>query len=137
VRAAAEIARAIRLTIAQEFTELEAKITFTWLDPSFLGAVMNPLQWPQIMVRGYEQQYAGGGMVAEVPVIAMLTGMWKEAPKVSFKPHESQPVESSLTVYYYLLTIAGIPQVEIDVMANIFKVQGEDVLANFRAILGG
>ena len=115
---------------------LEAKINFTWLDPSFLGAVMNSLQWPQIMVRAYERQYAGGAMAAEVPVIAMLTGMWKEAPKLGIKPHEPQDSESSLSVYYYLLTIGGIPQVEIDVMANIFKVQGTDVMANFRAILG-
>jgi P2 family phage contractile tail tube protein len=117
--------------------ELEAKINFVWLDPSYLGAVMNPLRWAQIMVRGYEQQYTAGGMVAEVPVIAMLTGVWKEMPKVSFKPHEAQPVESALTVYYYLLTIGGLPQVEIDVLVNVFKVQGNDVLANFRAILGG
>lgn len=41
--------------------------------------------------------------------------------------HEPQPSESLMAVTYYALNIGGVPQVTVDVMANIYQVQGQDL----------
>lgn len=117
--------------------KLEAKITWASVYGDVAPAVFNGLAPAAIMIRGYQQEFSSGGAVNELPVVAMLSGVFKESPKLSVKHQESQSAESALSVYSYQLLIGGITQLQIDVLANIYIVQGIDVLANFRQILGG
>ena len=117
--------------------KMECKITWSSISSDIAGPVFNGIIPAAVMIRGYQQQFAAGGLLAEFPVVAQLNGVFKETPKVSVKHQESQPAESNMSVYYYSLAIGGIPQVIVDVMANIYMVQGVDLLANFKQIIGG
>jgi hypothetical protein len=66
-----------------------------------------------------------------------MTVQNKNFPGFSFKQHDNVEAESSLGVTYYKLVINGKIVVEIDVLANIYKVNGEDMLTNYRSNIGG
>ena len=116
---------------------LEAKIKWSSLYPEVLGSAFLPMQASSLMVRADMMQFGPGGLVAEVPVVALMTGLFNEMPGMKVAKHENSENDSALTVYYYKLTLAGADQVEIDVFANIYKVQGVDQLSQFRANQGG
>jgi P2 family phage contractile tail tube protein len=115
--------------------KMEAKLTWTSLHPEVMSA-FNGITSTQLMVRADYAQYTSGGLIAELPLVALITGTFKESPSGSFKQHEALEPDSSLSVTYYMLSLAGIPQVEIDVLANVYKILGQDQLAQFRANLG-
>ena len=55
----------------------------------------------------------------------------------NFKQHDNVELTSMLTVTYVKQVINGEDVIEIDVLANIFKVNGVDVLAQYRNNIGG
>jgi uncharacterized protein len=115
---------------------MEAKIKWSSYYPQVLGFAMLPMAMTPLMIRADVQQYGPGGLIAEVPLVAQLTAYFHEMPMGKLVKHENSDNSSALTVYYYKLSIANQDQVEIDVMANVYKVQGVDQLAQFRANLG-
>jgi P2 family phage contractile tail tube protein len=46
-------------------------------------------------------------------------------------------MESNLAVTYVKVEIDGQPVVEFDAIANIYKVDGIDILAQYRSNIGG
>jgi P2 family phage contractile tail tube protein len=116
--------------------KMESKITWSSLHPEVMPAAFNGITASQLMVRSDYAQYTSGGMVAELPLVALITGTFKESPGGTFKQHEALEPESSLSVTYYMLMLAGIPQIEVDVLANVYNILGQDQLAQFRANLG-
>lgn len=87
------------------------------------------------MIRSSKAECETGEMV-EVPIVMYVKGYSKTHPAGTFKAKEDTELESSLAVNYYRLEIDGDPIVEVDVMNNIYKVGGEDLLAERRQNLG-
>jgi uncharacterized protein len=117
--------------------KLEAKFKWASLYTEVLSQAFKPMDMARLMVRANMQQFTSGGLAAEVPVIAMVNGFFSEMPGFNVRRHANSEVPSSMSVHYYLLNIAGVDHLEIDVQANIFKVMGVDQLLQFRANLGG
>ena len=69
-------------------------------------------------------------------LLLLADGYPKAHPGGSFKAKEDTELENTFTVNYYKLEIDGEEIVEIDVMNNIYKVGGEDLLAERRQNLG-
>jgi len=116
---------------------LEAKIKWTSLYPEVLGAAFLPTTIARLMVRANQQEFgAGGVLLGEVPVVALINGIFSEMPGAKISKHENSESPSTLTVYYYELKIAGIVIVEKDVFAGIYRVNGVDQLAQFNANQG-
>ena len=66
-----------------------------------------------------------------------MTGIFKDAGSINFKPHEGVDTTSVISVYHSELYVAGTQIFLYDVMANIYVVGGVDQLSTFRANLGG
>jgi P2 family phage contractile tail tube protein len=121
-------------------TGLEAlSVSMKWngyyADRLAMGA--NPFQAHKLQVRASIESYEAAGRVGEQPLVIMLIGRWTKAPLGTFA-HQSQPeLEDELACTYLKVTIGGEELVEIDVMENVWRVRGEDVLAGYRANLGG
>ncbi len=115
---------------------LEAKFKWASFYPEVMGAAFQPFNSTALQIRADVQQMGPDGMVAEVPLVALVTGIFKEMPGGKIVKHENSDNPSSMTVYYYKLSLAGDPQIEISPAANIFKVQGVDQLAAFNANQG-
>lgn len=117
--------------------KLEAKIKWSSLYPEAYAAMANPTQVVALTVRSSLEQYDGTqGRTAQLPVRAELRGCFKEFPMGSFKPKDNVEFDSTFSVYYAKLVVDGQDLFEIDVLNNLYKVDGEDLLAEYRVNLG-
>lgn len=118
------------------FEKLEGKIKWSSLYADALKKTANPFKSVQLQVRGSVEVYASGGRTEEKPVVALLTVTFKSIPGGNYKQHDNVEVESEFIATYMKLTVGGEDITEIDVLANIYKAGGQDVLASYRANIG-
>jgi uncharacterized protein len=88
-------------------------------------------------VRGSLDQYTSQGRTAELTVVYLMTGVFKDAGAFTFKQHENVDTNSTITVYHSELYVAGVQMHLYDVLTNIYVVNGIDQLTQFRSNLGG
>lgn len=62
----------------------------------------------QVTIQRRGEPVSGGGTILELPVVGLVTGIFKESPKISVKMHEPQPAESLMAVTYYALRRARV-----------------------------
>jgi uncharacterized protein len=117
--------------------KLEAKIKWASLYPEALSAASSPFISHLFQVRGSLEQYTSQGRTGELPVVYLMTGIFKDAGSFSFRQHENVDTSSTITVYHSELYVAGAQIHLYDVLANIYVVNGTDQLAQFRRNLGG
>src|SRR5579883_2888351 len=117
--------------------KLEARIKWASLYPEVLNAVASPFTAHSFQVRGSIDQYTSQGRTAQLPVIYLMTGVFKDAGGFAFKQHENVDTTSSIAVYHSELYVNGTQIHLYDVLANIYVVNGVDQLAQFRTNLGG
>lgn len=116
--------------------KLEAKIKWNSFYLDAMKKAANPFAASNIQVRSSLEVYGASGRLEEQPVVCYMTAMYKDFPMGNFKQHDNVELESNLSVTYCKLVINGTEVMEIDVLANIYKVDGVDMLANYRANLG-
>ena len=113
--------------------------TFKWnsLYSDVLAKVANPYKAVSVQLRGSIETYGNGGRTAETPVVAYLTGTFTKFPLGGFKQHDNVEAETTMSVTYCKLEIAGVVVIEFDALANIYKAAGVDLLATYRTNIGG
>lgn len=116
--------------------KMEAKIKWNSFYPDAMKKAANPVTSVKLQVRSSLEVYTAEGRIEQQPVVCFLTCQYKGFPMGNFKQHDNVELESSLSVYYCRLEINGEEITEIDVLANIYKVAGEDILAQYRNNLG-
>lgn len=116
--------------------KMECSIKWNSFYSEVLKKAANPMTAVQLQVRSSLENYTSQGRTAQLPVVAFISAAYKNFPGGNFKQHDNVEVSSQLSVYYYRLEINGEVIVEIDVLANIYKVDGVDLLAQYRANLG-
>ncbi len=116
--------------------KLEAKIKWASLYPEALTVAASPFTAHSFQVRGDLEQYTSQGLSAELPVVYLMTGVFKDAGSLTFRQHENVETTSAITVYHSELYVNGVQIHLYDVLANIYVVNGTDQLANFRTNLG-
>ena len=116
--------------------KLEAKIKWNSFYADVHKTVANPFSALQLQVRSSLETYTSQGRTAQQPVVVHLTGMSKNFPTGNFKQHDNVELETNMTVTYVKVVVGGEVVTEYDVLANIFKVGGVDVMAQYRANLG-
>jgi P2 family phage contractile tail tube protein len=117
--------------------KLEAKIKWASLYSEVLNAANSPFTAHSFQVRGSLDQYTSQGRTAQLPVVYLMTGVFKDAGSFTFRQHENVDTTSIITVYHSELYIAGSQIHLYDVLSNIYVVNGVDQLAQMRANLGG
>lgn len=117
--------------------KMEAKIKWNAFYVDALKKMGNPTQAMQIQVRASLEEYQAQGRTAQLPVVAFVTCTSKDFPGGNFKQHDNVEAESNLNVTYYRLEINREPIVEIDILANIYKVDGVDIFETYRQNIGG
>ena len=118
------------------FDKLETTIKWTYPDNEAQKAFGNFLKPVDLMIRSSKAEYDNTGITEEKPIVMYIRGYSKTLPGGAFKAKEDTELESTVSVQYYKLEIDGEEIVEIDVINNIYKVGGEDLLAELRQNLG-
>lgn len=116
--------------------KMEGTMKWTSYDASSLKKMANPFEAIRIQVRGSLEEYQGGSRVGQVPCTVFLTINPKNFPLGNFQQHDNVELENSYGCTYVRLEVNGDPITEVDVEANIFKVDGNDLLATYRQNLG-
>ena len=117
--------------------KLESKIKWVSFDSDTLTFAASPFQTHLFQARGNLEQYTSQGRSAELPVIYLMTGVFKDAGSPTFQKNQMVETTSTVSVYHAELYVAGVQIYLYDVFANLYVVGGVDQLANFRANLGG
>jgi len=116
--------------------KLEGSMKWTSYYPEFLKKMANPFKAIRIQVRGNLEEYQGGERVGQTPAVVFLTIQPKDFPLGSFSQHDNVELSTKYGCTYVRMEIGGEAITEVDVEANIFKVDGEDLLATYRQNLG-
>jgi P2 family phage contractile tail tube protein len=114
---------------------LQIKWSGFYADHMKAGA--NPFKAHKFQVRGSVETYGAEGRVAEAPVVWHVTASWKKAALGGVKPKEAAEFEDELAATYVKVVHDGEELLEVDVLQNIWRAAGEDVLANYRKNIGG
>lgn len=116
--------------------KMDAKIKWGSMYPEVLTEAANPYKAVSIQVRASLETHDSTGRVDEVPVVVFMTAQFRNFPGLGFKHQDNVEVETELSVSYYKLQVDGKDIIEADAFANIWKVEGEDILATYKANLG-
>ena len=77
------------------------------------------------------------GRYEELPLVTFLTVQFKASPLGEFKQHEGVNLTTKFSCTYIKQVINGQDILELDVLANIYKAGGRDLLSNYRVNIGG
>lgn len=132
--------KAVGMVGVTEFFSGVDKIDFKLKWNSFyndvLAGIGNPMQFVDIMVRSSVASYDASGLNAEYPLVIYAKVAPKDFPMGAFKQHENVDLESNFAVYYIKIEENGVALFEFDALANVFSVNGVDILATYRSNLG-
>ncbi|MCA8013608.1 phage major tail tube protein [Burkholderia vietnamiensis] len=117
--------------------KLEGEIKWNSLYADVAKAMANPFKAVALQCRSSIETYGAQGRVQEVSLVTYLTVMFKKNPLGTYKQHENADFSSAFGATYIKQVIDGEEVLELDYLANIFRVGGEDMLADFRANIGG
>lgn len=118
------------------FDKLETTIKWTYPDNEAQKACANFLKPVDLMIRSSKSIIDNSGITSEQPIVMYVRGYPKAHPAGTYKAKEDTELENTFSVQYYKLEIDGEEVVEIDVLNNIYKVGGEDLMAEHRQNLG-
>lgn len=98
----------------------------------------DPYTVHQLQLRGNLETYTGPARTGQNAYVCHFHGTFRKKTGGNIKSKAGTEIETEVNVVYLKLTIAGQanPLYEIDVVNNIFNVNGVDILAQFRANLG-
>lgn len=116
--------------------KMELGMKWTTIVPEAFKKVANAYKAYTFEVRSSQEEYDSTGRVAQVSYVAYFRGMPKNIPGGNFKQHENVDGETKFNITYFKLEIGGITIFEIDHLANIYIVDGVDLLQTYRANLG-
>lgn len=97
----------------------------------------NPFASHKLQIRATHQTFGAGGLEQTQPLVVLVTASWKKQPLGTFAPGAHADTEDELSVTYLKVTLGGAELLEIDVHNNVYRVNGEDVLAEYREAMGG
>lgn len=125
-----------KIELPTGWDKMEAKIKWNSFYKDAMKKASNPLSVVSLQLRGNLEVWTPGGLQDELPYVVFLNALYKDFPSGQFKQHDNAEFESMLNVLYLRIEVDGDPVVEFDPLANIYKVDGVDILQNFRNNLG-
>ena len=126
-----------KIELPAGFDKLEGEIKWNSLYDDAAKITANPYKSVQLMCRSSIETYGAQGRVKQVALVTYLTVMFKKNPLGAFKQHDNAEFPSSFSATYIKQVIDGNEVLELDYLANIFKVNGEDMLQDYRTNIGG
>lgn len=119
------------------FEALEGEIKWNSFYPDVWNKMFDPYTAVQLQARGSLETYNSQGRQAQVPYVVFLTCSFFEVPTGDFKQNDKAEFQSKFFASYIKQVVDGKDVLELDAMANIYKVNGVDKLDLYRTNIGG
>lgn len=116
--------------------KLEGEVKFSSFYRDVMIAVGNPFEFAQLQVRSNVETYSAQGRTTQAPLVTFLTVSFKKNPCGAFKQHDNAEFASGYACNYIKQVMDGADVLEIDVLSNIYKIDGVDILSLYRTNLG-
>jgi len=126
-----------KIELPSGFDKLDGEIKWNSFYPDVAGAMNDPYTMVPLQIRSSVETWGSGGRTQQQPLVTFITALFKKNPLGSFKQNDNAEFSSGFTAYYIRQQFAGKDMIELDVLANIYKVNGVDKLDLFRANQGG
>lgn len=124
------------IKIPAGFEEMTCKIKYNSIDESAIGDAANVYKAQTLMIRANMEKWEGDTLVGEVPVIANLRGKISDNSGITVKQNDNPDMEETYNITYYELIVDGVQIYKLDIMANVYIVNGVDLWAQRRENLG-
>lgn len=120
------------------FDKLEGEIKWNSFYADVAKIAANPFGIVPLQCRSSVARFnSSQGRYDEIPLVTFMTVLFNKNPLGTYKQHESPDFTSSFSCTYIKQVLDGEDILELDYMANIFKVNGVDMLADYRSNIGG
>jgi len=116
--------------------KLEADFKWASFYPEVMRVIANPFTSVALQVRGSLQIWDDSGVTAETALVVHLRGLFKEHGFGDYKMITPAEFPSKFAATYVKCVHDGAELYELDSLSNILKVNGVDLLANYRANIG-
>lgn len=116
--------------------KLEGKIVWNSIYEDAARKMATPFKTVQLQCRSNVQVFNSAGLQDEIPLVTLMTVMFKEYALGSYKPRDPSKFETPFSATYVRQILKGQEVVLLDYLANIFRVGGEDQLSKFRQNIG-
>jgi hypothetical protein len=126
-----------KIQLPNGFDQMEASFTWNSLYDDVLAKVADIYTSHDVQVRGSIDTYGNGGRTAQVGVVVYLSGTFTKFPMGGFKQNDNVEAETTMNVTYCKMEIGGAVILEVDMLANIYKVGSTDLLATYKQLIGG
>lgn len=118
------------------FKEMEGEIEWNSFDQRAKVKMYNPYKTVQLMVRNSVETYNAQGRLAELPLVTVLGVMFNKVGLGTYKPKELADMPSSFKIHSINQKLGGRELLHFDVFNNQLRVDGVDVLSQWRKNLG-
>lgn len=118
------------------FEKMESKLKFTSIYADLMVVAADFTEEVSLQIRSSVEVYTGSRRTEEQPYVCFIRGSFKALPSGNFKQNDNVELEADMNVTYCKIEVNGQEIVELDIMNNIYKVNGQDKLAKYRANLG-
>lgn len=126
-----------KIELPSGFDKMEGEIKWNSFYSDVMLKAANPFTMVQLQCRSSVDTYGPMGRTVQQSLVTFLSVMFKKVPLGNFKQNDNAEFPSQFACYYVKQQLNGLDMVELDVLANIFKVGGDDQLADYRNIIGG
>lgn len=126
-----------KIELPSGFDKMEGEIKWNSFYEDTWREMIDPFDTVPLMVRSNVETYDSQGRKKQVPLVTHLSVMFKKNSLGTFKQNDNAEFTSSFTCYFIKQQIDGKDVIELDVLANIYKVNGVDKLELYRQNIGG
>lgn len=118
------------------FELMEARFKWKGMDEKIEAVVNNPYVQVDLQMRYVIEKMAGTGAMRRVPCIVFMKGRFRSGANSNLSPKSTLDSESMFDIDYIRKEIDKVVMYEFDPINFIHKVNGVDMLAEIRTILG-
>ena len=115
---------------------LEGEITWNSVYPEVAAKAFNPFKAAQLMVRGNLQTFNAQGLAQEVPVVITVAALFSKNALGTFKPKEKSEHRTTFQAHEVRAVADGREMLYYNAFTNTYRVNGTDVLAQYRRNVG-
>jgi len=124
------------LELPSGMDKMEASFKTNGPFPEVQAMSADPWTPHTLMFRGNLENFTGQARTSQVPYVCIWKGTFKGASLGDAKQHENMGMNYTFNVSYVKLEVDGVARIEIDIINNIHKVNGVDMLGLAKSNLG-
>lgn len=116
--------------------KVEGKIVWNSLYQDAVSKIATPFTTVSLQCRSNIDVHTSQGRVDQLPLVTLMTVAFKEYQLGSYKPREATTFETPFSVTSIRQLVNGKETLMLDYLTNIYRVDGKDQLAKYRANIG-